>query len=313
MRCPPAALLSFSLCAAATLTRVPASCRAQLSSVALSEKPSKPTSDMVITFSSPCPPVFPSRSRQGPKERLRVTVTISNFTPKPHTPFQWHTVSTAEFDRKQKLLREKFREARDCKARGFSFPCRRPYPPALPCPGLFLCFPAFFVWARVTELCLGFSPSPPQVNYTPVRISAMEDFIGRGDRRLGKVRNKSDGRNIRTHSPSSVLPLCEIPRWAGPLPGRRSDRNFSPVAPPLRPPQVIRRAWELGACNEAWWEGTDQAFNAWDRAISESSMSWKYRQARASPGSPRCRRCLLHAVSLIRCVAAARCSANRRE
>ena len=47
-----------------------------------------------------------------------MSVTISNFTPKPHTPFQWHTVSTAEFDRKQKLLRERFREARDCKARG---------------------------------------------------------------------------------------------------------------------------------------------------------------------------------------------------
>mgnify|MGYP002380745068 CR=1 FL=1 len=32
---------------------------------------------------------------------LAVNVTISNFTPKPHTPFQWHSVSTAEFERKQ--------------------------------------------------------------------------------------------------------------------------------------------------------------------------------------------------------------------
>lgn len=111
-----------------------------------------------------------------------MNVTISNFTPKPHTPFQWHTVSTAEFSRKQALLRARFREAREVK-----------------------------------------------VNYTPVRISAMEDFLGRGDRRLGKV---------------------------------------------------IRRAWELGACNEAWWEGTDGAFKAWDEAINDSAMTWKYRQAR---------------------------------
>lgn len=40
------------------------------------------------------------------KWHLAVNVTISNFTPKPHTPFQWHTVSTAEFARKQAMLRE---------------------------------------------------------------------------------------------------------------------------------------------------------------------------------------------------------------
>lgn len=41
---------------------------------------------------------------------------------------------------------------------------------------------------------------------------------------------------------------------------------------------MIRRAWELGACNEAWWEGTDGAFTAWDQAIGECGMTWKYRQ-----------------------------------
>ncbi|MBD2211325.1 TIGR03960 family B12-binding radical SAM protein [Nostoc linckia FACHB-104] len=71
---------------------------------------------------------------------LNFNLTISNFTPKPHTPFQWHSVSTAEFQRKQKLLRQEFRRIRGVK-----------------------------------------------VNFTDVRLSAMEDFIGRGDRTLGKV------------------------------------------------------------------------------------------------------------------------------
>ncbi|ELP52912.1 radical SAM superfamily protein [Microcystis aeruginosa TAIHU98] len=76
-----------------------------------------------------------------PKRKpLDFTLTISNFTPKPHTPFQWHSVSTAEFIRKQELLRQEFQGMRGVK-----------------------------------------------VNYTDVRISAMEDFIGRGDRSLGKV------------------------------------------------------------------------------------------------------------------------------
>lgn len=74
------------------------------------------------------------------KWHLAVNVTISNFSPKPHTPFQWHTVSTSEFLRKQKMLREVFRSLHQVKA-----------------------------------------------NFTPVRISAMEDFISRGDRRIGKV------------------------------------------------------------------------------------------------------------------------------
>lgn len=76
-----------------------------------------------------------------PKRKpLEFTLTISNFTPKPHTPFQWHSVSTAEFIRKQELLKEEFRGMRGVK-----------------------------------------------VNYTDARISAMEDFIGRGDRSLSRV------------------------------------------------------------------------------------------------------------------------------
>jgi radical SAM family uncharacterized protein/radical SAM-linked protein len=114
------------------------------------------------------------------KKRLDFNITISNFTPKPHTPFQWHSVSTAEFIRKQDLLREEFRRIRGAK-----------------------------------------------VNYTDVRISAMEDFVGRGDRSLAPV---------------------------------------------------IRRAWELGAGMDSWWESLDNAFAAWERAIAEADLTWKYRQ-----------------------------------
>ena len=74
------------------------------------------------------------------KWHLAVNVTISNFSPKPHTPFQWHSVSTSEFLRKQKMLRAAFKDLRQVKA-----------------------------------------------NFTPARISAMEDFISRGDRRIAPV------------------------------------------------------------------------------------------------------------------------------
>ncbi len=74
------------------------------------------------------------------RKRLHFNLTISNFTPKPHTPFQWHSVSTVEFARKQRLLKEEFRYLRGLK-----------------------------------------------VNFTDVRLSAMEDFVGRGDRRLSSV------------------------------------------------------------------------------------------------------------------------------
>ncbi|PSB22283.1 TIGR03960 family radical SAM protein [Phormidesmis priestleyi ULC007] len=118
-------------------------------------------------------------SKQG-RRRLDFNVTISNFTPKPHTPFQWHSVSTTEFKRKQTLLKAAFQGLRGVK-----------------------------------------------INFTDVRISAMEDFVGRGDRRLSSV---------------------------------------------------VRRAWELGAGMDAWWESLDQAFSAWTRAIDESGLTWKYRK-----------------------------------
>ena len=66
-----------------------------------------------------------------------------------------------------------------------------------------------------------------KVNFTDVRISAMEDFIGRGDRSLGKV---------------------------------------------------VRRAWELGAGMDSWYDNVDQAFSAWGTAIAEAGLDWKYRQ-----------------------------------
>ncbi|HLO83614.1 MAG TPA: TIGR03936 family radical SAM-associated protein [Nostocaceae cyanobacterium] len=116
---------------------------------------------------------------QGRKP-LSFNLTISNFTPKPHTPFQWHSVAKAEFERKQDFLRQEFRKLRNVK-----------------------------------------------VNFTDVRISAMEDFIGRGDRTLGKV---------------------------------------------------LRRAWELGAGMDSWYDSVEKAFTAWGEAIAEAGLDWKYRQ-----------------------------------
>lgn len=118
--------------------------------------------------------------RTSGRRPLSFNVTISNFTPKPHTPFQWHSVSTSEFQRKQELLREQFRRLRGVK-----------------------------------------------VNFTQVRISAMEDFVGRSDRRLGPV---------------------------------------------------LRRAWELGAGMDSWWESLERAYQAWSQAIAEAGLTWKYRQ-----------------------------------
>ncbi|MEH2288508.1 TIGR03960 family B12-binding radical SAM protein [Nostoc sp.] len=114
------------------------------------------------------------------RKPLNFNLTISNFTPKPHTPFQWHSVSTAEFKRKQNLLRQEFRRIKAVK-----------------------------------------------VNFTDVRISAMEDFVGRGDRNLSKV---------------------------------------------------VRRAWELGAGMDSWYENLDRAFSAWGDAIAQADLDWKYRQ-----------------------------------
>ncbi|MBN3939756.1 TIGR03960 family B12-binding radical SAM protein [Nostoc sp. NMS9] len=114
------------------------------------------------------------------RKPLNFNLTISNFTPKPHTPFQWHSVSTTEFKRKQNLLRQEFRRIKAVK-----------------------------------------------VNFTDVRISAMEDFVGRGDRNLSKV---------------------------------------------------VRRAWELGAGMDSWYENLDRAFSAWGSAIAQADLDWKYRQ-----------------------------------
>ncbi|MEN8445432.1 MAG: TIGR03960 family B12-binding radical SAM protein, partial [Cyanobacteria bacterium J06555_13] len=114
------------------------------------------------------------------RRALKFNITISNLTPKPHTPFQWHSVSTEEFKRKQRLLQDEFRSIRGVKA-----------------------------------------------NFTDVRISAMENFVGRGDRRLSAV---------------------------------------------------VRRAWELGAGMDAWWENLEGAFGAWTQAIAEVGLDWQYRQ-----------------------------------
>ncbi len=114
------------------------------------------------------------------RKGMNFNLTISNFTPKPHTPFQWHSVSTSEFERKQALLRNELRQERGLKT-----------------------------------------------NYTDVRISAMEDFVGRGDRLLAPV---------------------------------------------------IKRAWELGAGMDSWWESLDKAYGAWQQAIEEAGLSGQYRQ-----------------------------------
>ena len=47
---------------------------------------------------------------------LKLNITISNFTPKPHTPFQWHSVSQLELERRQSLLKEKLRTLKSIKA-----------------------------------------------------------------------------------------------------------------------------------------------------------------------------------------------------
>ena len=119
------------------------------------------------------------RERGEKRDRLTLTLTLSNFTPS-RTPFQWHTVSTEEFERRGNLLKAALKKVSGVKS-----------------------------------------------NWTSIRISAMEDFIGRGDRSL-----------------------CP----------------------------VIRRSWELGAHKDTWWDGQDASFKAFDQAIEEAGLSWKYRQ-----------------------------------
>jgi len=52
---------------------------------------------------------------------LMATLLCSNFTPKPHTPFQWHSVSTAEFLRKQ--VRPRVQLTQSCCARCTALRC----------------------------------------------------------------------------------------------------------------------------------------------------------------------------------------------
>eukprot|EP00271_Cylindrocystis_brebissonii_P008744 TRINITY_DN23231_c0_g1_i1.p1 TRINITY_DN23231_c0_g1~~TRINITY_DN23231_c0_g1_i1.p1 ORF type:complete len:1124 (-),score=218.73 TRINITY_DN23231_c0_g1_i1:324-3695(-) len=120
-----------------------------------------------------------SKCRTG-RQQLLVRLTISSFTPKPHTPFQWHRVSTAELKRRQSLLKSAFHRMRGVKA-----------------------------------------------SFTDARLSTMEDFIGRSDRSLGKV---------------------------------------------------MRRAWELGATNDAWWGRSDANYTYWSQALEEFGLQWKYQQ-----------------------------------
>ena len=41
-------------------------------------------------------------------KHIAINTTISNFTPKPHTPFQWHSVSREDFLHKHEILRAAF-------------------------------------------------------------------------------------------------------------------------------------------------------------------------------------------------------------
>ncbi len=102
------------------------------------------------------------------RKRVSFTLTISNFTPKPHTPFQWFRVDYDDIIRKQALLKEHIKPIKGVKA-----------------------------------------------HFTDVRFSILEDLIGKGDRRLNRM---------------------------------------------------IYAAWAAGASMDAWFEGIDQAFDAWLRA-----------------------------------------------
>eukprot|EP00177_Eucheuma_denticulatum_P006403 GFKZ01011686.1.p1 GENE.GFKZ01011686.1~~GFKZ01011686.1.p1 ORF type:complete len:994 (-),score=120.20 GFKZ01011686.1:747-3728(-) len=74
------------------------------------------------------------------RARLSLNVTVSTFTPKSWTPFQWHSSATNDIKRKQEMLKKALSSSRDVK-----------------------------------------------LNMTDPMLSSMEDFIGRGDRRLGKA------------------------------------------------------------------------------------------------------------------------------
>ncbi len=135
------------------------------------------TDDDVLGISETCLMLRKECSDLG---KLKLNITISNFTPKPHTPFQWHSVSTNELARRQDLLKSSFLKMQGIKA-----------------------------------------------NFTDLRISFMEDFVGRGDRRIASV---------------------------------------------------IKRAWEMGAGMDAWFESTQTAYDAWSKAIHEAGLESDYRE-----------------------------------
>lgn len=59
--------------------------------------------------------VLQKKCRAQGRRRLALTVTVSNLTPKPWTPYQWHTVSSEDFRRKQNMLKREFQFVRDVK------------------------------------------------------------------------------------------------------------------------------------------------------------------------------------------------------
>lgn len=50
------------------------------------------------------------------RPKMKFTLTLSNFTPKPHTPFQWYRVDYADLERKQRLLRSHLRPLKGVRA-----------------------------------------------------------------------------------------------------------------------------------------------------------------------------------------------------
>lgn len=55
------------------------------------------------------------KSCRSISKRISITVSVSNFVPKPHTPFQWHKqMDFHEMDRKHSILRELFFKAKGC-------------------------------------------------------------------------------------------------------------------------------------------------------------------------------------------------------
>lgn len=78
--------------------------------------------------------------RAKDRRRLSLNITVSTFTPKSWTPFQWHSSSIGEVKRKQQMILKALSRSTDVK-----------------------------------------------VSVTDTMLSSMEDFIGRGDRRLGNV------------------------------------------------------------------------------------------------------------------------------